>query len=95
MILTKDILPEVLETRIGGKTKTGDPEELLGDGHHTNSTNAIELGRDIWSEIHHETTTVSQPHFKHNDAHVKEALEAAKQSRSKETKSERGLPCTG
>ena len=33
--VTKDMLPEVLETRIGGKASRGDDLDLMGDSHHT------------------------------------------------------------
>lgn len=87
VLVTKDMLPEVLETRIGGKAKQSDELLLLGDGHYRNSTDAIRLGRDIWSQLHGESGQTSQPHFDFDEATVKEALQAARSSRSKETKS--------
>lgn len=47
--VTKDMLDEVLETRIGGKARQNEDLELMGDGHHANSSEAMKLGRDIWS----------------------------------------------
>ena len=87
VVVTKDMLPEVLETRIGGKGKSTDELELTGDGHHMNSTDAIGLGRDIWSQLHVENNEATQPHFDFDEARVKESLQAAKSSRSKEKKS--------
>ncbi len=86
VVVTKDMLEEVLETRIGGKSKQVDEVELLGDGHHMNSTEAIGLGRDIWSQLHGVSGQVSQPSFAFDEKKVQESLQCAKSSRSKETK---------
>ena len=48
VFVTRDMLEDVLNTRIGGKTCRGDTEDVLGDGHHMNSSEAIELGRNVW-----------------------------------------------
>jgi len=87
VVVTKDMLSEVLETRIGGKAKQDGELELGGDSHHVNSTDAICLGRDIWSQLQAENNDASQPHFDFDESRVKEALQAAKSSRSKERKS--------
>jgi len=81
------MLPEVLETRIGGKSKHAGELELAGDGHHMNSTDAIELGRDIWSQLHAESGQASRPQFDLKEANVQQSLQCARSSRNKETKS--------
>ena len=77
VVVTRDMLPEVLETRVGGKSKQTDELELLGDGHHTNSTDAISLGREIWSQLPAESGQTSQPHFNFDEAKVQEAKAAS------------------
>ncbi len=90
VVVTKEMLPEVLETRIGGKSKKSDELELLGDGHHMNSADAIGLGRDIWSQFHAESRTVSQTHSRglistkrkcYNRCNAQKAVGARRQSR--------------
>ena len=85
IVVTKDMLDDVLGTRIGGKSKIDNDSEVHGDGHHINSTEAVTIGREVWSKcIDSETTT--QPHFIFGEENVKKSLLAAQQSRRKETK---------
>ena len=81
VVVTKDMLSQVLETRIGGKAKQVDELEFAGDSHHLNSTDAIGLGRDIWSKVDVETHNARQSIFNFDEAKVKESLQAAKSSR--------------
>ena len=76
VVVTKDMLREVLETRIGGKSKRIGDLELGGDGHHVNSTDAIELGHDIWAHVHAAKGESSQPHFDFDEDKVQESLQA-------------------
>ena len=84
--VTKDRLDEVLETRIGGKTSQRDDLELMGDSHHMNSSEAVKLGRDIWSQTCVASGSATQPNFHFDEERVKTALQSAKDSRSKENK---------
>ncbi len=84
--VTKDDLDDVLETRIGGKSRQLDEDELQGDGHHINSTEAIGLGRDIWSNVQSAGGSVTQPAYTCDEEKVKASLKAAKSSRGKENK---------
>ena len=84
--VTKDMLPEVLETRIGGKASRGDDLDLMGDSHHMNSSEAVRLGRDIWSRTYPEAGDATLPKFSFDEEKVKASLQSAKNSRSKENK---------
>ena len=84
--VTKDMLDDVLETRIGGKSKHVDDLEDLGDGHHMNSSEAIGLGRDVWSQPDASTVDAKQPVFVFDEQNIKQSLQSAKKSRAKETK---------
>ena len=84
--VTTDSLEEVLETRVGRKTARSDDLEVLGDSHHMNSTEAMSLGREVWAHTGLEAGSSTQPHFHLDEAKVKEALQSAKESRSKEKK---------
>ena len=50
--VTKDMLDEVLETRIGGRTHQSDDLHLLGDSHHMNSSEAVRLGSRVLCRGH-------------------------------------------
>ena len=84
--VTKDMLDQVLETRIGGKTSRGDDLDLMGDSHHMNSSEAVSLGRDIWSKTDPEAGDFTLPKFSFDEEKVKASLQSAKSSRSKENK---------
>jgi len=83
--VTKDMLKDVLDTRIGGKTKMQSELEVLGDGHHMNSSAAVELGRDIWCNTF-QSDGATQPNFSLERDEVKASLKAAQRSRSNEDK---------
>lgn len=61
LFVTKDMLNDVLETRIGGKKQNTSDLDALGDGHHINSTEAIRLGRDVWCQSSVQNGTSTQP----------------------------------
>ena len=84
--VTRDMLEEVLDTRIGGKTRSNDDMDVLGDGHHMNSSEAVDLGRDIWALSSHSAGQAKQPVFVFKEDDVKNSLESARKSRSKEQK---------
>ncbi len=84
--VTKDMLEEVLETRVGGKSKQVEELELLGDGHHQNSTEAIGLGRDIWSQLNSTGGPTTQPLYTFDEQKVQQSVASARSSRAKETK---------
>ena len=84
--VTKDMLDQVLETRIGGKTSRGDDLDLMGDSHHMNSSEAVSLGRDIWSMTDPEAGDFSLPKVCFDEEKVKASLQSARDSRCKETK---------
>ena len=84
--VTTDMLDQVLETRIGGKTSRGDDLDLMGDSHHMNSSEAVRLGRDIWSQTNSEKGDFTLPNFSFDEEKVKASLQSAKNSRSKENK---------
>ena len=46
--VTRDMLEDLLETRIGGKSRMNEDADVACDGHHMNSSAAVDLGRDIW-----------------------------------------------
>jgi hypothetical protein len=58
----------------------------MGDSHHMNSSEAVRLGRDIWSQRCVETGGTTQPKFHLDEEKVKASLQSAKDSRSKEHK---------
>ncbi len=81
-----DMLEEVLETRIGGKTRQSDDLDIMGDGHHMNSSEAVGLGRDIWSKTGAASASTTQPTYSFDEEKVQLSLQSAKSSRSKENK---------
>jgi len=83
--VTRDMLDQVLETRIGGKSRQEDEKEV-GDGHFVNSSDAISLGRDIWAKTCEPTGPASRPTFSFDEGQVKQSLQSARSSRSKENK---------
>ena len=87
--VTGDMLDDVLETRIGGKTAKNNDLDVMGDGHHINSSQAVELGRDIWSRETCTSGDTTQPTYRFDEAEVKKSLQNAKTSRSKEINSRR------
>ena len=86
VVVTKDMLGDGLNTRIGGKASRGDIEDLLGDGHHMNSSEAIELGRNIWPIDKIFTESVQQTKYTFDEKKVEASLKAAASSKSKEEK---------
>ena len=84
--VTKDMLDNVLETRIGGKATKNNDLDVMGDGHHMNSSEAVELGRDIWSKEGCTSGDTTQPIYRFDEAEVKKSLQNAKTSRNKENK---------
>ena len=86
VVVTKDMLGDVLNTRIGGKSSRGDVEDVLGDGHHMNSSEAIELGRNIWHVDMNFTESVKQSKYTFDEKKVEASVKAAASSKSKEEK---------
>jgi hypothetical protein len=84
--ITKDMLDNVLETRIGGKATKNNELDVMGDGHHMNSSEAVELGGDIWSKEGCTSGATTQPIYRFDEAEVKKSLQNAKTSRNKENK---------
>ena len=84
--VTKDMLDNVLETRIGGKATKNNELDVMGDGHHMNSSEAVELGGDIWSKEGCTSGATTQPIYRFDEAEVKKSLQNAKTSRNKENK---------
>ena len=84
--VTKDMLDNVLETRIGGKATKNNDLDVMGDGHHMNSSEAVELGRDIWWKEGCTSGDTTQPTYSFDEAEVKKSLQNAKTSRNKENK---------
>ena len=84
--VTRDMLDEVLDTRIAGKTRANDDLDVLGDGHHMNSSEAVELGRDICTLSAADDGSATRPVFDFKEPDVKRSMQSAKQSRSKEQK---------
>ena len=79
-------MEEVLQTRIGGKAARADSLDSVGDSHHVNSTEAVRLGRDIWSQSFFHSTKATLPEFTFKDEKIQLAIQSAKESRSRETK---------
>ena len=84
LLVTKDMLEEVLETRIGGKVQHLEDEAIKADGHHLNSSEAIGLGRDIWSKLETSEGSVAKASFTFDETRVKDSLDSAQKSRRKE-----------
>ena len=64
--------------KIGGKTNKSDDLDVMGDGHHMNSSEAVGLGRDIWSRTGSREGSTTQPTFAFDENKLKEALQNAK-----------------
>ena len=86
VFVTKEMLDDVLETRIGGKTKICEDPEVIGDGHHMNSSEAVGLGRDVWSGLGEAEGEKTQPIFAFDEDNVKKSLKSATSSRNMENK---------
>jgi len=85
--VTKGILEDVLETRIGGKPILHEESYLKGNGgHHANSTDAVGLGKNIWSKVDVSGEPTTQPHYDFDENLVQKSLKAALKSRRRETK---------
>ena len=84
--VTKDMLDEVLDTRIGGKSRLSNDADEAGDGHHLNSNEAVGLGRDIWAKVDDAAGSTTQPTFSFDEEKLQQSLQSAKTSRSKENK---------
>jgi len=84
--VTRDTLDDVLETRIGGKNRSKENGEMVSDGHHTNSTEAVDFGRDIWQVIPQYESATTQPRFQFNEKDVEQSLKSAIASRNREQK---------
>ena len=72
--VTRDMLDEVLDTRIAGKTRANDDLDVLGDGHHMNSSEAVELGRDIWTLSAADDGSATRPVFDFKEPDVKRSM---------------------
>ena len=83
--VTKDMLGDVLETRIGGTSKHCDDEEVIGDGRHRNSTDAGALGQGIWSTTCENAGSATQLHFQFEEEKVQRSSQSARSSRDKES----------
>ena len=84
--VTKDMLDEVLDTRIGGKARQNNDTDEIGDGHHINSNEAVGLGRDIWAKVDDTASNTTQPTFSFDQEKLQQSLQSAKTSRGKENK---------
>ena len=84
--VTRETLDDVLETRIGGKSRVSDDPDVTCDGHHMNSSEAVDLGRDIWQLSSEPAGATTQPRFSFAENKVQEALKAATESRKGEQK---------
>ena len=82
--VTKDMLADVLSTRIGGRQPGEESDTGEGDEHHQNSSAAIELGKDVWCKADRVLQAPKQKGYTFDDSEVQKSLAAARKSRSKE-----------
>ena len=59
---------------------------MLFDGHHTNSTEAVDFGKGIWQIVSQHESVTTQPRFSMNVEHVQQNLKSVLLSRNGEPK---------